>query len=296
MKIYYYKDSSGNFGDDLNAWLWPKLFPDMFDGYSHHAGKLREQNEIEKDLFIGIGTLLNNHIPAKPNKWVFGSGTGYAPPPTIDNSWHFYFVRGPLTCKTLGIDTKYAITDSGALVRTLYKNKSECLKSTRFGFMPHCQSAGNGNWEQVCEDLNIKYIDPRNSVDNILESITSIEVLLTEAMHGAIVADALRVPWVPLKLYDYILDYKWQDWCLSLDLTYTPYIVPSLWDNANKKNVFQLSKSFIKKQQIHHILKKTMRHASPILSKSSVIENRTSRMLENVEIFKTDHKNIHWSN
>lgn len=27
MKLYYYRDDVFNFGDDLNAWLWPKLLP-----------------------------------------------------------------------------------------------------------------------------------------------------------------------------------------------------------------------------------------------------------------------------
>jgi hypothetical protein len=26
MKLYYYKDVVGNFGDDLNSWLWDTLF------------------------------------------------------------------------------------------------------------------------------------------------------------------------------------------------------------------------------------------------------------------------------
>ena len=27
MKLCYYHDNEGNFGDDLNAWLWSKLLP-----------------------------------------------------------------------------------------------------------------------------------------------------------------------------------------------------------------------------------------------------------------------------
>lgn len=31
MRLHYYWDGIGNFGDDLNAWLWPRLIPDLLD-------------------------------------------------------------------------------------------------------------------------------------------------------------------------------------------------------------------------------------------------------------------------
>jgi hypothetical protein len=54
-----------NFGDGpLNTWLWPQLLPNML-----HA-------ESER-LFVGIGSLLNDGLPAQPLKVIFGSGIGY---------------------------------------------------------------------------------------------------------------------------------------------------------------------------------------------------------------------------
>ena len=64
MQLYYFKDRHGNFGDDLNPWLWGQLLPEVLRGPSD-------------ELFVGIGTLLNHRLPAAPIKHVFGSGHGY---------------------------------------------------------------------------------------------------------------------------------------------------------------------------------------------------------------------------
>ena len=31
MKLFYYKDPTGNFGDDLNPWIWYSLAPELFN-------------------------------------------------------------------------------------------------------------------------------------------------------------------------------------------------------------------------------------------------------------------------
>ncbi len=31
MKLYFFKDQGGNFGDDLNPWLFGQLFPQLLD-------------------------------------------------------------------------------------------------------------------------------------------------------------------------------------------------------------------------------------------------------------------------
>ncbi len=64
MQLYYFKDRRGNFGDDLNPWLWRQLLPEVMQG-------------SPDELFVGIGTLLNHRLPAAPLKHVFGSGHGY---------------------------------------------------------------------------------------------------------------------------------------------------------------------------------------------------------------------------
>lgn len=215
MRLYYFESQSGNFGDDLNPWLWNQLIPELLD--------------VQDDtLFVGIGTLLNHRIPTGFKKVVFGSGAGYGDRPLIDDSWNFQCVRGPLTAKALGLDPSLAVTDSAALVSTLPLPKPS--RDSGIAFMPHVSSAINADWEQICKIVDIRYIDPRWNVDRILQEISCTEILVTEAMHGAIIADTLRVPWVPVVCYDYILEFKWLDWSASLGLDYSPDFLPGVWD------------------------------------------------------------------
>jgi len=59
-------------------------------------------------------------------------------------------------------------------------------------------------------------------VQKTLTAIQQSRLLIAEAMHGAIVADALRVPWIPIRFHKHILPFKWRDWCASLNMSYDP--------------------------------------------------------------------------
>lgn len=204
MKLYYFKDEQGNFGDDLNPWLWDSLFPGILD-------------EVDDHLFVGVGTLLNHRIPIAPRTTVFGSGHGYGQLPDIKSTWDFYCVRGPMTAKALGLDPALAITDPASLVPLFYQEQQP--EKYKVSFMPHCDSARLGDWAAVCDLAGIHFIDPRSHYFEVFAQIKSSALLVTEAMHGAILADAFRIPWIPVKAYPHISEYKWQDWLMSVGLT-----------------------------------------------------------------------------
>lgn len=206
MELYYYKDSKGNFGDDLNEWLWPKIFVSEFrDLFNNNT------------LFLGIGSILDEHVPKSPTKIVLGSGYAYSLPPTIDESWKFFSVRGPLTAQMLGIDRKLAITDAAILCTSFLESGKR--PSQNVSFMPHHRHA-HFPWGEVCELLGIQYIDPCEGVETCLFKIASSKKLITEAMHGAILADCMRIPWVPVKTSGGINDFKWMDWTCSLNIDF----------------------------------------------------------------------------
>lgn len=216
MKLYYYKDPIGNFGDDLNPLIWDALAGEIFDGDG-------------SSILLGIGTLINSRVPEKPTKLVFGSGVGYLDLPKIDTRWKFYCVRGPLSAQRLNLDKSLAITDP-AILLTQVVGANPIERTQRISFMPHHTSAQFADWRDICEKSGMNYIDPTANLNEVITQIRQSKLVIAEAMHGAIVADAFRVPWVPVACYDHILSFKWNDWCQSLNLEYRPLTIQSIWD------------------------------------------------------------------
>ncbi len=229
MKLTFYKGDTPNFGDDLNNIMWDALVaPGFFD-------------DNDDELFLGIGSILWDSLPKAPKKIVMGSGYGgYTDKPNLqDGSWDVAFVRGPRTAKALNLDPKLAITDAAILTR--FMNLPAQAKKYNVSFMPHWQSIPRGNWKQVCEQAGINYIDPTDP--NVLASLQAIqqtELLITEAMHGAILADTLRVPWLALEPILPMHRNKWFDWSESMliDLKFntTPSSsIKDLWSHKTGK-------------------------------------------------------------
>lgn len=264
MKLYYYQDPLGNFGDDLNVWLWSRLLGDCFD-------------MDDSSIFVAIGTLLNHRLPLQPVKNIFGAGVGYGRTPKIDDRWKIYFVRGPLSARALQLPQKFAITDPAALLRIV--ELPDEPKMFAASFMPyHVNSERLNRREAVralCQAEGINYLDPSASVEDVLRGLLRSRLVLAEAMHAAIVADALRIPWIPVVLSDRIHQFKWHDWCQSLGLGYSPAIFPS---PASTDSLAPYAK----------FLGRLITEAMPNLSSDNVIEAVTARLVGQLERFKAD--------
>ncbi|MEO1094117.1 MAG: polysaccharide pyruvyl transferase family protein [Cyanobacteria bacterium J06638_28] len=222
MEIYYDQrsDGAGNFGDDLNPWLWQQLLPEL----------LARQDGV---ILVGIGTLLNakllKRVKQAKQVSIFSTGVGYEQPlTTLPDNWKICCLRGPLSCQALGVSSELAITDGAILLRRLIKPTP--TQFHKAAFMPHIHHAvfAGHLWQQICHEGGIHYIDPQSPVEQVLEEIQQSRVLITEAMHGAIVADALGVPWIPVITSPRILQFKWHDWCASVQQPYRPIYLPPL--------------------------------------------------------------------
>ena len=282
MKLYYYKDDFGNFGDDLNVFFWEKIWPE----YSEYT---------DADWLVGIGSIFTGKIDRLPGtKLIMGSGywpIGDGKPDLA--SCRIGFVRGPLTCRELGLDENLAITDTAALVSTIVSRPAKI--DERVGFMPHQVTSVNYDCSKIAEMANVRYIDPTGTVDTVMNEILQSPKVLVEAMHGAIVADAMGIPWQRISLFNRkiicgeTVDHKWQDWGASLDLDTTPVFEKLL--PFRGRNSFR---RMIKSPYIAWNLRKAadeirtvLRRGTYRLSNRALLDLRVNQLQERIETIRS---------
>ncbi len=198
-----------NFGDYMNHWIWPKLLGEIVD--------------IDDGLrLVGIGSLLKSDLNlVKGKKVIFGTGFGFGAPPAPDSmsDWIFYFVRGPLTAQRLGLDSSMSIVD-GAWLISLLPEFAGIPEKSGVSFIPHFKTAESASWRQICLQAGFNYIDPTDDFEEIISKIASSELVITESLHGAIFSDYYRTPWIPLTISNNFWNFKWIDWCRSVNVPF----------------------------------------------------------------------------
>ncbi|TPW13006.1 MAG: ExoV-like protein [Halothiobacillaceae bacterium] len=262
--------------------LVPQFISDLVDSENFHTAKTNASGA----LFIGVGTLLNQRLPANP-KIIFGSGVGYGNP-QVDAKWHIYFVRGPLSADALGLDKSYAITDPVILLRALKLPAVE--KRYKCSFMPHHDSLNTANWAKVCRDLDIHFIDPTASFEEGLHQLMASELVICEAMHAAIIADTLNIPWVPITLHRHINEFKWKDWCQSVGVDYAPTTLPYPLRLIRHKMNRAISQRLIRPLNnlfAHYGLYRSKK-AVPQLSDVNVKDELVTRILARIDLLRSD--------
>lgn len=99
MKLYFYCGVCFNFGDELNWWMWLKIFGDVFD-------------DSDEKFFFGIGLILFLSYFVNINKVVFGFGYGgYMELFKIDDKWDVRFLCGKYIVRVLGLNESLGIGD-----------------------------------------------------------------------------------------------------------------------------------------------------------------------------------------
>jgi succinoglycan biosynthesis protein ExoV len=224
MKLCYYLGN--NFGDSLNPLLFSKLLPGFFD----------DNDDI---VFLGIGSILGLEKGSSNTKKiiVFSSGYGagrpdiYGEEPELTEKYDIRCVRGPLTAKHFNLDEKKAVCDGAILLPDVLPVSPMGNKQYKYSFIPHHVSENMfDRWEQLFKDSSIHLIHPSCKVEEVVDQIVNSECVITEAMHGAILADSYRVPWIPVKMYSHINSFKWMDWLASFNMNYSPIEVTSLFN------------------------------------------------------------------
>lgn len=215
MQVYSFDTISGNFGDDLNHLIWPAVAPALLR--SNVVGTL-----------IGIGSVLCQEFAGSvPGpKIVCGAGYAYGKPLHGCSGMRMLWVRGPLTSSKLGLDRHFSLLDGAYLVREIASASPSQRLGRIVGFMPHHESRHGVCWEQLCSSAGIRFLDPTAPTAKTLAELGECSLVVSEAMHGCIVADALGIPWVASRVFPGVNRLKWEDWTRSLKLPYRPFCGP----------------------------------------------------------------------
>ncbi len=213
MQLVYFRTSTPNFGDDLNAVLWPVLAPELFD-------------DDPDTGFVGIGTIIGR--PVKASKLhVFSSGVGNDLPETWkDKDVRYWCVRGPVSTRILGLDEEYAITD-GAILTPLVEGFPKTAGPAEGTLViPHFQTLDYPGWDEVARLSGFELLDPRGDAYEVIGRIARARLVLTESLHGAILADVYGVPWLAFSTSRNFGIPKWIDWTRSLGRDFRLAMVP----------------------------------------------------------------------
>lgn len=207
MKLFFCKVDGGNFGDDMNEWFWDQLFPDYRD--------------LAPDTTLfGIGSILwRDNFKGFEKVVVMGSGSGYGVIPNgVPENADIGFVRGPRTARLLNIGADMAITDPAAMVAT-FKDFQDMKSTGEVVFVPHVGTAKLPlNWDGIASRAGVRYLPPTQESRDVIRTIAGARLVLAESLHAAIIADAFRVPWVPLSISPTFNEHKWRDWSDSLEM------------------------------------------------------------------------------
>ena len=294
-------DYGTNFGDELNFLICPFLFKGLLDGWATSQSKELTDNDI---LLLPVGSIINSSIPDKPKKIVIGSGFGYgqALDRNMLSSYSVLFTRGPITNMILylpasreSIDLAYALKLMGygpSEVRNkiliIPHHSNPCV---RILFDRDCQL-----YYQLGEYL---IVNPLANLKSILALISEARYVISEAMHGAIIADAFRIPWVAVCFGGKVNEMKWHDWLLAFGEKYSAVIVSPMMSERSVShrmlNKMRLNRGMIL-SELHANIQNARLESVLQLTNDAVLNRKLSFLDESIGTLQSHLRNIRSSN
>lgn len=227
MPVYYW-DGKPNFGDAVGPYLISKI-----------TGKpVLNVKNLQYPGIMAVGSIIQ--MLDRENMVIWGSGLMYKLTneqlkavkkynPTILS------VRGQETAKHLleaGIDIpdKSAYGDPALILPLFYSPL--ITGPERIGLCPHYTHKPYF-LKTVTDKDNFKIIDVQNDMETVVNSISSSSVCISTSLHGLIIAQAYKIPWVWLEIFDNNLtgnDFKFKDFFSTLNESQISHVRVSMED------------------------------------------------------------------
>lgn len=301
MQLYYHKSPAGNFGDDLSPWLFSLSIPEW-----------RDVADDDHCIF-GVGTILTERTLAKfPKPIILGSGgtKKTVPSRSVLEKCDFISVRGPLTRDMLGLPHNILLGDPAIYIPRLLDPSTPC-GGQKTAFVPHhltlAGPMGGEIRRAVEQELDIKVISPSQDFRMVVNHIRSASLVLTESLHGAIIADTFRVPWCAVAFSPVFNSFKWLDWGRSVGIepkVHTAFRLvnfASRWLGKLKRRLnmerdlgldWREDKLFSRDRlcdEFVRVLRSAM-GSGPMLSADSMVEERMDDFEKSIQEFRSRYK------
>lgn len=170
-----------NWGDVINPWLINKIS-------SYNVVKSNEEPRL-----FAIGSVIQHGLKDGDIIW----GTGSLAKNTIERNLKLDIraVRGPLTRDVLirsGYDCPDIYGDPALLVKDYYDPDVE--KTHQVGIIPHITERDNPVVLDLIKRYGIKLIDIGLGHTEFIDSLKSVDMILSSSLHGLIMADVYGIP------------------------------------------------------------------------------------------------------
>jgi succinoglycan biosynthesis protein ExoV len=282
FELYFWRSKFGNVGDDLNTWLWPRILDCDF----HSDGNV---------VLIGIGSVLDERHDTTRRKLVLGAGarSETSALTELGDDWEIRFVRGPRTANAMNLSSSLAVSDPAIVVPKIYREprKNATARPKKIGFVPYWKT-DIAYASIIANVADIQLIPVHCSYDKFIDMLLECDAVVAEAMHGAILADAYGIPWIPCRISNLYSerethDFKWQDWAMSLDIRLPKRILtlPQQWHHAG----FSLNsdmKLLLKARAAARRIDEAIESGGWILSDRDILASKQRQILEICEEVK----------
>lgn len=186
-----------NFGDELSYYINKFLFPEL--NFVHSSF------DSSKTRISSIGTILHNLYNGKILVWGSGLDKNRIHPQFNIEHLSIFAVRGKKTkqfLENLGLNVPDVFGDPAILLKNYIKVPS--VKKYKIGIIPHCSNYFDVKEELMTDTLcfkqssndSYKIICPKtkNNIFSIIHDILSCETIVSESIHGCILADTFDIP------------------------------------------------------------------------------------------------------
>ena len=206
---FFWHIGTPNFGDDINPSFYEKL----------SGTPIRLEVDQSKPHFLGMGSILER---ATDSSMILGSGFIAQPDSPVNLPGSIIAVRGKLSRAAISNCPDVLLGDPMVLLSLIYSASTG--KKHKIGLVPHVSQV---NYFRRIAPKGVIIIDPAAEPWSVIQSIAESDFIMSQSLHGLIVADALEIPNLWIKPATQMIggDFKFLDYFSTLDSSKEPQIL-----------------------------------------------------------------------